>query len=225
VAPRSGSGGHAGDFITVAEETGLIVEIGDHVLRAACRDAASWQCAQRGLRVSVNVSARQLVATDFADKVADVLRQTGLAPTALCLELTEAVLIDAASAAQSLQQLRELGVHLAVDDFRMSYSSLSYLRRFPVDVRKIDRAFVVGLPSSARDLSIVSGIVQLGRSIGMDVVVEGVERADQVAALIELGCKFAQGFAFGAAVAASDVFEPGLSPLRPTPAVDNGVDH
>jgi EAL domain-containing protein (putative c-di-GMP-specific phosphodiesterase class I) len=175
------------DFITVAEETGLIVEIGDHVLRAACRDAASWQCAQRGLRVSVNVSARQLVATDFADKVADVLRQTGLAPTALCLELTETVLIEAASAAQSLQQLRELGVHLAVDDFRMSYSSLSYLRRFPVDVRKIDRAFVVGLPSSARDLSIVSGIVQLGRSIGMDVVVEGVERADQVAALIELG--------------------------------------
>jgi EAL domain-containing protein (putative c-di-GMP-specific phosphodiesterase class I) len=175
--------------------------------------------------VSVNVSARQLIAADFADKVADVLRLTGLPPAALCLELSVSVLIEAAAAAASVQKLRELGVRLALDDFGIGYSSLSYLRRFPVDVLKVDRAFIVDLPSSARDASIVSGIVQLGRSIGVDVVVEGVERDDQLAALIELGCEFAQGLAFGAPAPADQVFDPGWSPLRPAPAAGNGADH
>ena len=213
------------EFITMAEETGLIVQIGDHVLRTACRDAAIAGCGPRGLRVSVNVSARQLIAADFADKVADVLRLTGLPPAALCLELSVSVLIEAAAAAASVQKLRELGVRLALDDFGIGYSSLSYLRRFPVDVLKVDRAFIVDLPSSARDASIVSGIVQLGRSIGVDVVVEGVERDDQLAALIELGCEFAQGLAFGAPAPADQVFDPGWSPLRPAPAAGNGADH
>jgi EAL domain-containing protein (putative c-di-GMP-specific phosphodiesterase class I) len=196
------------DFIPVAEESDLILEIGQHVLQEACREAVRWDCAARGLRMSVNVSARQLVAGDFAADVMRVLHSTGLEPPTLCIEMTEGALIEAGSAFESLQALRDIGVHLAVDDFGSGYSSLTYLRHFPVDVVKIDRVLVERLASSTRDRSIVAGIAALGRSMGMDIIVEGVERPDQVATLTELGCEFGQGFVFGRAEAAEIVLNP-----------------
>ncbi len=196
------------DFIPVAEESDLILEIGRHVMEAACHEAASWRFGERGLRMSVNVSAQQLVAGDPAASIMRVLHSTGLDPSALCVELTESVLIEARSASASLQTLRDVGVHLAVDDFGTGYSSLAYLRHFPVDIVKIDRALVERLGSSARDRSIVAGIAALGRSMGMDIIVEGVERRDQVDTLIELGCEFGQGFVFGHPAAADAVLDP-----------------
>jgi len=211
------------DFIPVAEETGLIGEIGDHVLRLACMTASAWRLAVRGIRMSVNVSAHQLLSGNFADNVMAVLNTADLDPSALCLELTESVLIEAADAVQSLQGLREHGVHVAIDDFGVGFSSLGYLRRFPVDELKIDKVFVDGMLSNPRDAAIVTGIVHLGRSLDIDVIVEGVEEMAQLTALVELGCELGQGHLFSAAAAADEVLDPSRSRLHPTVNNNTGV--
>jgi diguanylate cyclase (GGDEF)-like protein/PAS domain S-box-containing protein len=209
----------AAEFIPVAEDTGLIAEIGDHVLQLACVTASAWRCAERGIRMSVNVSAHQLLAGAFADNVMLALSTADLDPSVLCLELTESVLIEAADAVHSLQELREQGVHVAIDDFGVGFSSLGYLRRFPVDVLKIDKVFVDGMLANPRDAAIVTGIVHLGRSLGMDVVVEGIEERAQLTALVELGCELGQGHLFSAAASADEVLDPRRSRLSPN--VDN----
>jgi len=165
------------------------------------------------------------MAADYAERTVRVLRETGLDPSALCLELTESVLIEASGAAGSLQSLRQLGVHLAVDDFGVGYSSLGYLRRFPVDVLKIDRAFVEGLPTNTRDMSILSGIIALGRSMGVDVIVEGIEQVDQVSMLIELGCEYGQGFVFSRPAPADVVLDPNWSCPPGIGLPSDGVGH
>jgi diguanylate cyclase (GGDEF)-like protein/PAS domain S-box-containing protein len=186
------------DFIPLAEETGLIVPIGTHVLGEACRTIAGWNAAhpdRAPLAVSVNLSARQLASPGLPEVVGGILEQTGLAPDLLCLEITESVLMeDADTSRDLLDALKRLGVTIAVDDFGTGYSSLLYLRRFPVDVLKIDRSFVAGLGSVSEDSAIVSGVVSLAHALGLRSVAEGVEEPSQAVQLGMLGCDQAQGF-------------------------------
>jgi EAL domain-containing protein (putative c-di-GMP-specific phosphodiesterase class I) len=187
-----------GDFIGIAEETGLIVPIGAWVLDQACRQVQRWHAAAPGtgpLRVSVNLSGRQLGHHRLVDDVASVIAQTGIEPSRVELEITESVLMDDVEAsAETLGRLHELGVLLAVDDFGTGYSSLSYLRRFPVDLLKVDRSFVDGLGDDPGDSAIVAAIVTLAHTLGLAAVAEGVESGLQLDELRRLGCDRAQGF-------------------------------
>ena len=189
-----------GEFIPVAEEMGLILPIGHWILQEACRQAREWReqhWAGGPIEVCVNVSARQFGHPGLVGEVARVLAETGLDPGCLVLEITEsAVMEDAASTIATLRDLKDLGVRLAIDDFGTGYSSLAYLHRLPVDVLKIDRSFVDGLGREAEDTAIVRSVLGLAHSLGLQVVAEGVETAEQVEGLRALGCKIAQGYYF-----------------------------
>ncbi|MEZ5246379.1 MAG: EAL domain-containing protein [Acidimicrobiales bacterium] len=201
----------AGEFIEVAEETGLVVEIGERVLVAACAEAATWPGGDDAPVIRVNLAAAQLQREETVALVRRVLGDSGLAPSRLCLEITEsAVMNDVHRSEEILGRLKELGVHLAVDDFGTGFSSLAYLKRFPVDALKIDRAFVSDLGDDASDVAFVRSIVSLADALGLDVVAEGVETAAQAAILIELGCHRAQGFYFGRP-ASADAFRARLA--------------
>lgn len=182
-------------FVPIAEETGLIVPIGRWGMREACRQARVWQDAHLPpVRVSTNVSAVELRDKDFVPRVRAILAETGLAPCYLELELTETFLMqDSKSVAAVLRALKDVGVQIALDDFGTGYSSLSHLRRFPVDSLKIDRAFVRNLASNAEDAIIVGLIIDMGRSLRIRVVAEGVETPEQLASLRHLGCPLGQG--------------------------------
>ncbi|MHB8245474.1 MAG: sensor domain-containing protein [Acidimicrobiales bacterium] len=197
------------EFIPLAEETGLILPLGLFVLETAARQVATWrEGLVPELSVSVNVSARQLDDATLVGSVARVLADTGLAPGALCLELTEtAFLRDSGRAATTLESLRALGVRLAVDDFGTGYSSLVYLRRLPVQVVKLDRTFVSGVSNSREDAAIVSAVINLAHALGMESVAEGVETTEQRDALDSLGCELAQGFFWSPPVPAADLTE------------------
>ena len=190
-----------GEFVPLAEETGLIMPLGKWVIEEACRQLASWrrmhsECAD--INVSVNLSARQFADPNLVDIVSSALKESGLAPSGLWLEITESVLMEEAqTTVETLRALRGLGVHLSIDDFGTGYSSLSYLKRFPVDVLKIDRSFVDGLGTDPEDEAIVTAVVRLAQALDLDVVAEGVETAGQLAELRRLGCTAVQGFYFG----------------------------
>jgi len=188
-----------GKFIPVAEETGLIVPIGEWALREACQQNLAWQ--QAGLSplvVAVNVSLRQFQRDDFLQTVSSVLQQTGLAAAALELEVTESsVMHNAERLIDMLSSIRALGVHISVDDFGTGYSSLSYLKRFPVDRLKIDRSFVQDILVDKDSEAIVRTIIALGHNLGLKLVAEGVENAEQVAYLLANGCDELQGFYYG----------------------------
>jgi EAL domain-containing protein (putative c-di-GMP-specific phosphodiesterase class I) len=185
------------DFIPVAEETGVIVPLGAWVLQEACRQVAAWHADrpdQRPIRLGVNLSARQVGHPAIVEMVDRALRQSGLDPATLVLEITESVLMDDPEAgAQTLRRLKALGVNIALDDFGTGYSSLAYVRRFPIDILKIDREFVSEIVT---DQAIVDAVLSMGRNLGIDVVAEGVETAEQEAALRELRCELAQGFRY-----------------------------
>jgi diguanylate cyclase (GGDEF)-like protein/PAS domain S-box-containing protein len=187
------------EFIPVAEQTGLIIPIGERVLARACEQAAAWQpvSGEPGLEIAVNLSPRQFSHPGLVPSVAAALERTGLDPTLLSLEITETVLIDNADLAlHTLQRLKDLGVRLVLDDFGTGYSSLSHLKRFPIDLVKIDRSFVDGLGDDAGDSAIVSAVISMGLAMGVGIVAEGVETAAQAATLRALGCPLAQGFLF-----------------------------
>ncbi len=187
----------AGAFIEVAEETGLIVEMGELVLAEACREAARWPGGDAGPVVRVNLAAAQLQREETVSLVRSVLAETRLAPRRLCLEITEsAVMNDVNRSEEILHRLKKLGVHLAVDDFGTGFSSLAYLKRFPVDALKIDRSFVNDLGHDPEDVAFVRSIVSLADALGLGVVAEGVETQLQAEMLVELGCHRAQGFLF-----------------------------
>ena len=190
----------ADHFVPLAEENGTIVPLGRWVLAEACRAAARWidhDLVDDGFVVRVNLSARHLDEPGLSVEIADALEQAGLSSHRLCLEITETALMrDAAVGLRVLTELRAVGVHLAVDDFGTGYSSLSFLKRFPLDVLKIDRSFVSGLPGDAEDTAIATTILSLARSLGLSVTAEGVETEAQRHALIELGCPRAQGYLF-----------------------------
>ena len=185
-------------FVPIAEECGLIVPIGRRVLREACAQAKRWQDA--GLKpgsVAVNISALEFRRTDFVDGVREALHETGLSPRCLELEITESVLMrDAESSTAILQQLKNMGVQLAVDDFGTGYSSLSYLSQFPIDVLKIDRSFVHDIESANGNAIIVSAVIAMGTSLKQRVIAEGIEHAGQLAFLKERHCEEGQGYFF-----------------------------
>ena len=187
-----------GTFIPIAETTGLILELGRHVLRTACHDAVRLRQSDPELTVAVNVSARQLVHPSFLQDVAAALRDSALPGSALVLEITESMLVrDVEISAGRLAALKAIGVRLAIDDFGTGYSSLSYLRHFPIDILKIDRSFVEQLPGDGAALA--RSIVRLGQSLHLEVVAEGVEDEEQRSELRRLGCSRAQGFLFAEA--------------------------
>ncbi|WP_161600586.1 putative bifunctional diguanylate cyclase/phosphodiesterase [Mycolicibacterium hodleri] len=198
------------EFIAVAEDVGLIGDVGSEVLRTAVRQASLWHAPYQ-LTVAVNISGRQLATPNFAGEVLDALDASPLAPTALILEITESVLVDATNPAgtpvmSSLQILREQGIRIAVDDFGTGYSSLAYLRRLPIDILKIDQLFTSILDSpSEHGIRFVGAIVELGASLGMTVIAEGVETPRQVDLLQKMGCPLGQGFYFAHPCSSSEV--------------------
>jgi diguanylate cyclase (GGDEF)-like protein len=189
------------EFIPVAEETGLIIPIGEWVLGEAWRQLRQWRATyptRSPLWISVNLSRRQLAHADLVQNVTRLLQESQMEPSRLMLEITEgAIMEDAEDAARTLATLRAMGLRVAIDDFGTGYSSLSLLQRFPIDVVKIDRAFVAELDTSSSDGSqVLRAITSLANTLGLDVVAEGVERADQVALLQELDCTYGQGHYF-----------------------------
>jgi predicted signal transduction protein with EAL and GGDEF domain len=183
------------EFIPIAEETDLIVEIGEWVLREACREAGSWD---KSLHVAVNVSAIQFRRGDLQHLVQTVLREGGIAPAQLELEITEGVLIENVERATAmLNALKKLGVRIALDDFGTGYSSLSYLQSFPLDRVKIDRSFVASLCRADRSLAIVRAVIGLAHGLGLPVLAEGVETNEQLRTLLLEGCDEMQGYLIG----------------------------
>jgi len=183
------------DFIPFAESRGLIIPIGQWVLAEACRQNRAWQAAGApALPMAVNVSALQFRRGNLVAEVGRILAQTGLAGSCLELELTESVLMDPAAAAETLGGLRALGVQLAIDDFGTGFSSMSYLKRLPIDKLKIDRSFVTDLLTDPDDVAIVRAIISLGQALNLTVVAEGVENAQTLALLREFGCDQYQGY-------------------------------
>src|SRR5215213_757679 len=198
-----------GEFINVAEESGLIEPIGRWVQEAACRQVLAWHAQrpdQRPLDLSVNLSARQVSHRDLAASVAEVLARTGLDPACLRLEINESVLVkESASAKATLEALSEMGVRLVLDDFGTGYSSLAYLNRFPLDSLKIDRKFVDALGVEQERTAIVEAIIGMARALSLDVIAEGVENEAQLSELRRLGCDYAQGHLFSRALPAEKI--------------------
>lgn len=186
-----------GRFIPIAEASGLIDPIGRWVLRAACLECASWMPQHPGnLQLSVNVSARQLINENFVELLRATLEESGLPARCLELELTESTLQVIETSPRLLEQIRALGITLAIDDFGTGYSSLSVLKHLPIDRLKVDRSFVRDMPGDANDIAITTAIIGLSRSLGLSIVAEGVETADQLDILRQLGCEIGQGFLF-----------------------------
>ncbi|MHB2023998.1 MAG: putative bifunctional diguanylate cyclase/phosphodiesterase, partial [Mycobacteriales bacterium] len=209
------------DFVAMAEETGLILTIGEWALRRACLDRARWARALGGLApvVAVNVSVRQLAEGDLVGTVTRVLRETRTDPDQLHLEITETALM-VEEAMTTLHELHRLGVHLTIDDFGTGYSSLAYLRRLPVDTLKIDRSFVGGLQDGLDDATIVEAVVGMAHALGKEAVAEGVETPLQAAALEELNCDLGQGFYWSRPLSAGALAEfAAAHPRLPRPRV------
>jgi len=196
----------AASFIEVAEEAGLLVEIGEFVLREACREAAEWPRHGRSPVISVNLAASQIQREETVDLVQSVLLEVGLAASQLCLEITESAMMrDPARSERILTMLKELGVKLAVDDFGTGFSSLAYLKRFPVDILKIDQSFVRDLGEDRDNEKFVNSIIRLADSLGLGVIAEGVETEQQAKILRALGCETVQGYLYARPAAAEEM--------------------
>ena len=219
--PRSGWVSPA-DFIPVAEDSGLIVPLTQWVLRQACEQAQAWRgMGLPPLCMSVNVSPIDFRQRDFVDNLAAILKQSGLPPARLELEITESVLMqNVDETVDILQKIKAMGVRLALDDFGTGYSSLSYLRRFPIDVLKIDQSFVRGLNVNSQDAQLISAIIGMGKSLELNIIAEGVETVEQLNFLKTQQCEEGQGFLFSKAVPPKDfaqMLQVGSATLMPTP--------
>lgn len=206
------------EFIPFAERSGLIVPIGAWVMQQACLQGAEWERAEQGrspMNLAVNVSGRQLGnGAGLVDSIKQALDESGLTPTALTLEVTESALMDdAESALRVMHELKALGVRIAIDDFGTGYSSLVYLKRFPVDLLKVDRSFVAGLGMNADDSAIVRSVIDLAQAFGIETVAEGIETVEQLAALQDLGCQLGQGYLWSPGRSAAEL-GPVLSQSR-----------
>jgi EAL domain-containing protein (putative c-di-GMP-specific phosphodiesterase class I) len=185
------------DFVPLAEESGAIQEIGQFVLYDACRILAEWQAGPetQALEINVNVSAKQVHDPSFVALVRNAIRETGILPGGLTLEITETAMIrDPDRCLETLTQLKRLGVRLALDDFGTGYSSLSYLKRFPIDVLKIDKSFIRDLYRSERETLLTTATIAFGKSLNLEIYAEGIETEDQLSYLRALDCEFGQGY-------------------------------
>jgi EAL domain-containing protein (putative c-di-GMP-specific phosphodiesterase class I) len=211
------------EFIPLAEDTGLIIPLGRWVLRQACQQARRWQVTHNlgdTFHISVNISARHFQHDGLVEDVSEALRAGGLDPGSLVLEITESVLVqDADSVIARMLELKLLGVAFAIDDFGTGYSSLSYLKRFPIDILKVDKSFVDDVGESADSGALAEAIVQLGNTLHLQTVAEGIEQAHQVDDLRALGCQFGQGFYFAKPLRPEQVDEllSRLPPSEPSP--------
>lgn len=190
---------HPIEFIPLAEESGLILPLGEWVLAEACRQQVTWkEQGLGGLKIAINMSPRQFRQEDLAERVATIFSHTGADPACVTLELTESMVMqDVNSTLVALRTLKKLGLTISLDDFGTGYSSLSYLRRFPIDELKIDKSFINDIHENADDAAIASAIIAMAISLGLNVVAEGVERKEQVDALMKMGCTQVQGYYFG----------------------------
>jgi diguanylate cyclase (GGDEF)-like protein len=216
------------EFIPLAEETGLIVPLGQWVLEESCRQMREWQeqsFASGALSVSVNLSGKQLSRADLCHQIKLILERTGLDPRSLKLEITESVVMENADLAiNMLKQLRALGVQLSIDDFGTGYSSLSYLHRFPVNNLKIDRSFISRMGLGDENLEIVRTVIMLARNLGMEVIAEGIETKEQLAQLRALSCGFGQGYLFSMPLAAASATALMLQGQQTPPALSSPTD-
>jgi diguanylate cyclase (GGDEF)-like protein len=204
-----------GRFIELAEENGLIINLGEWVLLEACRRAAEWRERGLPLSVSVNISGRHFEHGGLGAQVAAALEASGLPPELLTIELTETtVMANVTTALRAMVELKAIGVSLAIDDFGTGYSSLSYLGRFPIDRLKIDQSFVGSLGSAPNVSAIVSAVISMARSLGLETVAEGIETAEQLAYLTERGCGIAQGYLFSRALTSEAFFSYATAPVR-----------
>lgn len=195
------------EFVPIMEDTGLILSIGEWVLRQACQRQRTWEQDGSSPYVAINVSTRQLMKPDIVGNIVRILHETGLPPDRLCLEITESVLLgDTQAAGETLKGLKDIGVTIAMDDFGTGFSSLSYLRRFPVDIVKIDREFIRNISTNAPDEALVETIIYMAHRLGLKVVAEGVETEEQLALLRRYDCDAIQGHVFGAAMAHDQLF-------------------
>jgi diguanylate cyclase (GGDEF)-like protein len=216
---RAGEAVTPREFLGAAEESGLIVPLGEWVLREACAQAAAWRRSSWDVGVSVNLSARQIAAPAFAGQVAAVLADTGLPPQALTVEVNERILVEEDDLIiAGLAELHRLGVRMALDNFGTGYASLAYLRRLPLDIIKIDPSFVAGLGTDDTLTLLTRTVVQVGRDLGLAVIAEGIEQPRQLAALREMGCGYGQGFLVAGPMAA-----PGVEALIRTAAGERAV--
>ena len=193
-------------FIPLAEDTGFINQLGKWVLHEACRQMVRWQ--EAGLhvpKIAVNLSAKQFERGSIVNMVADILRETGLEPQRLQLEVTESVIMNTGDAMVFINDLHSIGVGLAIDDFGTGYSSLAYLKQLPVQTLKIDRSFIKDISTDANDEAIAIAIIQLGKSMNLSVIAEGVETEEQAAFLLRHGCRLAQGYFYSKPLAAADM--------------------
>jgi EAL domain-containing protein (putative c-di-GMP-specific phosphodiesterase class I) len=198
---------YPGEFIAVAEETGLILPLGLWVLGEACMQARIWEklALKNPLYISINISPRQFAQDDLVQQVEKVMSDTGIDPGLVKLELTESgTMGNPERAVRILSEFKSIGVDLSIDDFGTGYSSLSYLQRFPLDVLKIDRSFVSGLIDNTESRQIIKTIMALASGMGMEVVAEGIENVEQAIAMRRLGCRFGQGYWFSRPLTASD---------------------
>jgi EAL domain-containing protein (putative c-di-GMP-specific phosphodiesterase class I) len=198
------------EFIPLAEETGLVVPIDRWVLSEACRQAADWNarlCPDTPLTINVNLSARHLQQTDLPEFAASALARSGLDARCLIIEITESLLLnDTEATLDRLRRLKALGIRVAIDDFGTGYASLAYLRQFPVDIIKIDKSFVAGAGDGLDGSSALArGIVQLGQTLRLSTIAEGIETAEQLAELRTAGCPYGQGFYFAGPVGAAEI--------------------
>jgi EAL domain-containing protein (putative c-di-GMP-specific phosphodiesterase class I) len=195
-------------FIPLAERSGVIASLGRWILNEACRQAVAWNARRPDapVTITVNLSGKQLEHPGIAPEVASVLRDTGLPPELLVLEITESVImLDAENTLRRLLELKALGVRLAIDDFGTGYSSLSYLQRFPVDIVKIDRAFAAGMRHGAEGIAVIRTILALAEMMTLRTVAEGIEDAEQRELLRQLGCDAGQGYLYGRPMPAGDI--------------------
>jgi EAL domain-containing protein (putative c-di-GMP-specific phosphodiesterase class I) len=195
-------------FIPMAEDTGFINQIGEWVLFEACRQMGRWDEAGLAVpKVAVNLSVRQVERGAMAPLVSRALAATGLAPRRLQLEVTESVIMNTGDALAFVHELHAIGVGLAIDDFGTGYSSLAYLKQLPVQVLKIDRSFIKDIAADANDEAIAIAIIQLGKSMNLSVIAEGVENEEQAAFLLRHGCALAQGYLYGRPLAPEQLLE------------------
>jgi EAL domain-containing protein (putative c-di-GMP-specific phosphodiesterase class I) len=196
------------EFIPIAETTGLIVPIGEWVLRRACEDVKSWDKHGHNIALSVNLSARQLRQRHLTRNIRRIVSDTGIDPHRLEFELTESTLVDNSHALyNTMIQLRRDGITFAIDDFSTGHSSLDYIKRFPVHSLKVSHAFMKGIPGKEKDTAIANAVINLSRSLGLIVTAEGVERVDQLKFLKDRNCDKAQGYLFSPPIPAQELLQ------------------